>query len=263
MERYFLRDWERATIRTMLSRFRWALALAVLLLLTLHADSRVAAPGTPRLTVWAWERPEDLRFLDRRHASVAFLAQTISVDGGTVRVRPRFQPLRVPADTELTAVVRIEFRERELPAGQMNDLARKVAASAALPRVTTLQIDFDATVSQRALYRELLVRVRQQLPPATRLTMTALASWCLDDNWLAGLPIDDAVPMLFRMGAERDAVLRRLRRGDFTAAVCRASVGIATDEPLPDVPIGRDVYLFSPHSWTAGEYARMRQELAR
>jgi len=244
MERYFLRDWERATIRTMLSRFRWALALAVLLLLTLHADSRVAAPGPPRLTLWAWERAEDLRFLEARDAGVAFLARTIILDGELVRVRPRLQPLRVPLNAKVTAVVRLEFAARELPPMQLEELAHAIAASAKLPGVTTVQIDFDAMLSQRPLYRELLARVRRQLPAATRLTITALASWCLDDNWLAGLPIDNAVPMLFRMGAERDAVLRRLRRGDFTTPICRTSVGVATDEPLPQLPTGREVYVF-------------------
>ena len=40
----------------------------------------------PRMFVWAWERPEDLRDLDRE-IGVAFLAQTISItgDGFTLR----------------------------------------------------------------------------------------------------------------------------------------------------------------------------------
>ena len=32
------------------------------------------------------------------------------------------------------------------------------------------------------------------------LTITALASWCDGDDWIDGLPVADASPMLFRMG---------------------------------------------------------------
>ncbi len=43
--------------------------------------------------------------------------------------------------------------------------------------------------------------------------MTALASWCAGDDWLRDLPVDEAVPMLFRMGVEKNLFQRRLETG--------------------------------------------------
>ena len=38
-------------------------------------------PGFPKVLLWAWQRPEDLRFLDPQRAGVAFLAATITLSG--------------------------------------------------------------------------------------------------------------------------------------------------------------------------------------
>src|SRR5207245_3835544 len=79
-------------------------------------------------------------------------------------------------------------------------IAIAIARTAALPRVAGVQVDFDATASQRAFYRELLERLRARLAPGTPISITALASWCVGDHWLGDLPIDEAVPLRFRMG---------------------------------------------------------------
>ncbi len=64
----------------------------------------------PRLTVWAWERREDLSGVDPRMTAVAYLARTVEVDGRGVRVVPRRQEMLLPAADGLVriAVVRIE-----------------------------------------------------------------------------------------------------------------------------------------------------------
>ncbi|HUP05235.1 MAG TPA: hypothetical protein VMU19_14660, partial [Bryobacteraceae bacterium] len=61
-------------------------------------------PGVPRLVLWAWERPEHLRFVDPRAAGVAFLARSISWQGGRVASSPRYQPLEVQPGTAMIAV---------------------------------------------------------------------------------------------------------------------------------------------------------------
>jgi hypothetical protein len=103
-----------------------------------------------------------------------------------------------------------------------------------------------------------LRRVRQGLNPAMPLTITALASWCLGDPWIAGLPIADAVPMMFRMGAGEPHEVR-----EFSAGVCRASLGISTDEPLFAAPHGRRLFLFHPKPWTAEAYRGAMQLAGR
>jgi hypothetical protein len=90
------------------------------------------------------------------------------------------------------------------------------------------------------------------------LSITALASWCTGDNWLAGLPIEDAVPMLFRMGPDARAIRMRLASGaDFSAAVCRHSVGLSIDEPWPAIPADRRRFVFNPRSWSPATVDRI------
>jgi hypothetical protein len=113
-----------------------------------------------------------------------------------------------------------------------------------------VQVDFDATTSERAFYRELLVQLRGKLPQSTSLSITALASWCKGDNWLEDLPVDEAVPMLFRMGVERKQFLSQLAAGDgFSSAPCQASAGVSTDEPLALSPRVQRLYVFNPRVW--------------
>lgn len=110
---------------------------------------------------------------------------------------------------------------------------------------------YDARLSERAFYRDLLTRVRREIPPGRRLTITALASWCLGDPWIRGLPIDEAVPMLFEMGRGHREVAAMLASGrDFTLPVCRWSVGLSVNEPPPVVPPGRTLYFFSAKAWS-------------
>src|SRR4030095_8793182 len=100
-------------------------------------------------------------------------------------------------------------------------------------RVSAIQIDFDALVSERDFYRALLQDLRAQLPNNVPLSMTALASFCIGDRWLDDLPVDEAVPMIFRMGADDRTVKNLLTSGeDFREPLCQKSYGIAVDEPL-------------------------------
>jgi len=207
----------------------------------------------PHVMLWAWERREDLSFIDPQKVGVAYLAGTLHLSGDRALMRPRLQPLIVPLDAVMVAVIRIEADR--MPAPTMS-LRQRADAARAIARIAdhspaAIQIDFDATHSQRAFYRDLLADVRGRIPPAMPLSITALASWCIYDDWIGDLPIDEAVPMLFRMGADSAAIDQFLRRGaDFAPALGRYSVGISTDEPSRAVPAGRRVYIFSPHAWT-------------
>lgn len=250
------------------------LSTATLLAWRLPARARFSTQPSlealPPLVLWAWERPEDLRFMDPQNTAVAFLAETLQLHDGGVTLRPRFQRLHVPDEAKLAAVVRIETDASSAKPGTFYritthrdsqparlspaQLQRSVAAItrvASLPRVVALQVDFDATLSERAFYRDLLVELRRQLGPATPISITALASWCFDDDWLAGLPIDEAVPMLFRMGAGANEITSRLAAGrDFREPLCRGSLGISTDERWASLPGGRRLYVFNPQPWT-------------
>src|SRR5262249_2668009 len=147
-------------------------------------ENRLAA--FPKIVLWAWERPEMLDFIDNSDVGVAFLARTIYLRGGDVIVRPRLQPLSFPDGTALMAVARIESDRAASPAltaDQLDKTASMIAALAQIPKVKAVQIDFDAAESERPFYRKLLLDLRRRLPGSTALSITALASWCVHDDW--------------------------------------------------------------------------------
>jgi hypothetical protein len=83
------------------------LAVVFLVLSPICSTGLWAQPGTPSLFLWAWERREDLSFIDPHRIGVAYLAGTVCLRGTEVEVRPRLQPLRLPAGTNVIAVVRV------------------------------------------------------------------------------------------------------------------------------------------------------------
>jgi hypothetical protein len=232
------------------------LAVTALAALAYH-PARDPLSQFPRTVVWAWERPEKLDFIDPREVGVAFLARTIYIRGGVVSVRPRLQPLVVAPGTAIMAVVRIE--SQGTPSASRAEVEHAILEATELRGVRALQIDYDAKKSERDFYREVLVDLHRVLPSSMPLSITALASWCESDNWIANLPVAEAVPMLFRMG-----VGEAYHPGeDFRPGVCRSSVGVSTDEPLPEFPRGRRVYIFHPRSWSAVELRAAVHEVQR
>jgi|SRR5437870_2978075 len=208
----------------------------------------------PKTVLWAWERPTDLSFIDPLEVGVAVLVRTIHLGGDDVTVRPRLQSLSVPEAVKVIAVTRVEADPSNKPTlshSQTERLAAAISEIATLPNVSAVQVDYDATKSEREFYRNLILELRQRLPDRVGLSITALASWCTDDDWISDLPIDEAVPMLFRMGPDGQQITRRIVSGDeFSAKPCRTSYGISTDEPLKDLSTDRRLYVFNPQSWT-------------
>lgn len=200
----------------------------------------------PPVIVWAWERPEKLDFIDTEKIGVAFLAKTLRLEGDRVLARPRLQPLELAPNTKLIAVVRIESDHPTLTTSQLAKTVSEVAKVSELSGISVVQIDFDATVSERDFYKSLLTQLRQQLPSSSSLSITALASWCAGDQWLKDVPVDEAVPMLFRMGIDE----RRFQsRPEFDAPKCRSSAGVSTDEPVTPPAVDR-LYIFNPKPWS-------------
>jgi hypothetical protein len=245
------------------SRLAVLLLLGMLMLCPLacktktRARNRVDEKGLPHVILWAWERPEDLEFLDPERFGVAFLAQTLALSGEEVIYHPRRQPLKVSPETKLIAVTRIEAQKttgqrNALSAGQRERLVSLIAKTRELPNVFGIQIDFDAAVSEREFYRALLRDLRRTLPDELPLSMTALASFCVGDRWLSDLPVDEAVPMIFRMGTD-DRPIRNLLGGgsDFQEPLCRRSYGLALDEPVRmKFDDSRRFYVFNVRQWT-------------
>jgi hypothetical protein len=248
-------------------RFSIHITLTCLVLMTIIAGGCRQNAVNPRLNeqmpprmIWAWERPEDLRFLDPQKFGVAFLAQTIFLEKDRVLPKPRRQPLEIAAGTYLLAVTRIETNKEgaSRPAFDEQMAARCAAlikATLDLPDVKGVQIDFDAAVSERDFYRSLMKKLKSELPPQTPLTMTSLASWCTGDAWFNDFPVDEAVPMAFQMGADEEKIKTYLKNGnDWNEPLCRGSYGLSVEDPLNfQLKANRRIYYFRSEPWKASD----------
>ena len=226
----------------------------------------------PARVVWAWEELEDLSTLSP-NVGVAYLAETIRIrsrnePGLKVTLLPRRQPLQTAPGARVMPVVRIEAVPDAPTTSELSSaLARHLAQLAAQQSsLGGLQVDFDAVASQQPFYAELLQQLRAGLPAGLPLSITALASWCGPHTWLSNLPlgtIDEAVPMLFRMGGPR-ALAQSSRPAPsltpITEPLCRTSLGLSTDEPWPAAARSNDqiasrIYLFAPSAWQPKQLA--------
>lgn len=212
------------------------------------------AQKTPVL--WAWERPEDVRFAPG--VEVAVQTGFVEIGGAAITGRGRRFALHAAPGQVSTALVHIQIDHGQplqwTPALRARTAAKALAfARAAGAR--RVQIDFEVRRSERQVLLDVLADVRAGLPPGTVLSMTALASWCESETWLAQAPVDEIVPMLFRMGPGGLTLKAKLSAGgDFANPRCRTAYAISTDAPLAAAPDGRRVYLFSPRSWTLRDF---------
>jgi len=215
----------------------------------------------PPVTLWAWERREDMRDVDPHRYAIAYLDQTLSIEL-TVHSQPRRNPVAFSASAVRMPVVRIEAGRNAV----LNDFNRGQAVDAILtrarePGIAALQLDFDATQSQRAFYRSLLVDLRQRMPADLPLSITALASWCSWDGWLHGLPIDEAVPMFFRMEPDRRRAASSLEDFQIREPLCQGSIGVSTTERWPSERVGKRMYVFSDRGWQVDRLEAVERQI--
>ncbi len=219
----------------------------------------------PQKILWAWERAEDLRFIDVKEFGVAFLAQTLFLEGDETVYKPRRQPLELAPETFLIAVTRIETSKDSAKRAALSDEQRKKVAgfikkTLELPNIKAIQIDFDVVVSERGFYRNLVNDLKKELPENFPLTITALASWCVGDAWFNDFPVDEAVPMAFVMGADSQTIRDFLaKENDWREPLCRGSYGISIDEPLRvNFKPNRRFYYFKSKAWEKSDLERLK-----
>lgn len=220
----------------------------------------------PPVILWAWERPEDLRFLDTKKFGVAFLAQTLVLQNDEVNFRPRRQPLELPENIYVIAVTRIETEKEKSKRPTFSDEQKRkivglIKKTLDLPNVRAVQTDFDVVVSERKFYRALVNDLKKEMPEKTPLTMTSLASWCVGDHWFNDFPVDEAVPMAFEMGADSERIRDFLSKGnDWNEPLCRGSYGISVDDPLINVKFlpDRRFYYFKSKAWEKSDLEKLK-----
>ncbi|MFZ6644784.1 hypothetical protein ACO0LO_03665 [Undibacterium sp. TJN25] len=223
------------------------------------AQLHPALAQLPSELVWAWERPEDLRWLPAG-IGVAYVASSITLQGDEALVHPRAMPLLVNESTPLVPVLHVDASWRMPPTlslPQQARITRELLRVAQRSNSRVVQLDFEVRRSQRAFLAASIAAIRQQLDPRIALSVTALASWCLDDNWMQQSRADEIVPMAFRMGPDQQALRQRLlQQQGFTPAHCRSAIGFSSDEPRMRVHAHRRYY-FSPRPWTAASWQNL------
>ncbi|HNB24804.1 MAG TPA: hypothetical protein PKZ32_20450, partial [Candidatus Melainabacteria bacterium] len=105
------------------------------------------------------------------------------------------------------------------------------------------------------------------------ISITALASWCLFDNWIKDLPIDESVPMMFSLGRDREKVLLYIRKHhDFLDARANRSLGLSLEDTRVNelmIPIAQKrkipvrVYVFTRTAWTEKKIQAVRSLLEK
>lgn len=194
------------------------------------------------------------------YREAAVLVESLVLRAQGVERGARRLPLPLPPGVKPLPVVHVEAAadapDRFTPA-QLAALEAAVRRHAPLAAAGAglLQLDFEAPRRQWPAYRELIARLRRTLPAELRLSVTALAHWCTDpQRWLDQLPVDEVVPMLYRLGAQPARWHQRFLDGDARLATrCRGpALGFATDEPPPAALLDRTAraYWFDAAGWS-------------
>jgi len=193
------------------------------------------------------------------YSQAAVLVESLVFRGSGVERGGRRQPLALPAGARFIPVIHVEAGasapDEFTPVQQQAVLAAvRRQAHAAEAGGGLLQLDFEAPARQRDAYRALVAAVREALPSGTRLSITALAHWCAQGDWLDRLPVDEVVPMLYRLGPQAADWRRRFAQGDpGLARRCRGdALGFATNDPPSAALLDRATraYWFDEAAWS-------------
>lgn len=227
------------------------------------ASPAEVAASLAKGVAWIWpdsngpQRPSGAADAPYREAAV--LVESLTLRAGGVERGGRTQPLALPSGARLLPVVHVEAAEgvpadfspaqREAVIAAVRRQAGTAAAGAGM-----LQLDFEAPPRQRDAYRDLVAAVRGALPAGVRLSVTVLAHWCTQGDWLDRLAVDEVVPMLYRLGAHADDWRRRFEQADAgLARRCRGpALGFATNDPPPPALLARAArpYWFDEAAWS-------------
>jgi hypothetical protein len=252
------------------------------------ASRQAALSALPPLMLWVWERPDDIRTwlgnsarpsksaettdapaaaMQAQRIGVAVLDTTVLLRDGSATIKRRQQPLRLPPEwyaaggllpkAPVVTVVHIDMaRGAHKPAlneRQKKTIIKAVVAAAARSPSQVVQLDFEVVHSQKPFLADVVQRSRAALPENVALSITALPSWCVGDAWLADLPVDEIVPMAFRMTTDGKRMREILDQdGRFPRPECQPSLGLSLDEqPWPNKLRSQRLYLFNRVAWSA------------
>lgn len=225
-------------------RRRHFLGLSVAGLACSQATAQVGAQ--PEVWWWYWDRPAHLLPWPAPGVGAAVVVTHALLSGQAVRLQPRRNALPLPPGTVAMPVVHVEVDPARALAGtraQRDALCDALVEAVRRSSLGWVQLDFEARPSQRSFWRAVVDATHAALRPGERLSVTALASWCHGDRWLGDAPVDEVVPMYFRLGHARRG-LERLSAAGVSEQACGHAHGLADDEPPWPVPLAGRRYLF-------------------
>jgi hypothetical protein len=226
------------------------------------ASSAEVATSLTHGVAWIWpgsNGPLVARGDAAPYREAAVLVESLVLRASGVEHGGRTQPLALPDGVRLVPVVHVEATEdapAEFTRAQRDAVVAAVRrhAGAAAAGAGLLQLDFEAPARERDAYRALVATVREALPAGVRLSVTALAHWCTQGDWLDRLSVDEVVPMLYRLGPRADDWRRRFAQDDAgLARRCRGpALGFATNDPPPAALLARTArpYWFDEAAWS-------------
>lgn len=263
-------------IRTLLFKtFPFSIKLFLLIpiaiiFLVMYRNSVIRSNKTsPNFILWVWERPENLYFMKKEKVTYAFLAGSVIKTDKDLIFYPRRQPLRILDNSTTIAVIRIDDKsDGELfTDSDMEKISGFIIGSCVDSRKNIgCQIDFDATQSQIDFYKSLLVTIRSKLPTGIKLSITSLLSWCTtnDKPWFADSPIDEIIPMFFRLGMDSNIYRQKIAQNELALdKLCQKSIGISIDEALPGKEYLKDkkIYIFNNDYWDKSNWSIIKSKI--
>lgn len=208
-------------------------------------NASVAEPA-PEIFWWYWDRPAGQLPPPAPGVGAAVVVTHLILSGEAVFRQSRRNALPLPDGVMVIPVIHVEVDPAHPFAGnaaQLHGLRDAVIDAAVRGTPAWVQLDFEARQSQRAFWLAAVHAIKAALPTTPRLSVTALASWCHGDRWLGDAPVDEVVPMYFRLGRVRPAFVSRSAAG-VDEPLCAQAHGVADDEPDWPVALPGRRYVF-------------------
>lgn len=206
-------------------------------------------PSWPAEFWWYWDRPAAKLPAPAPGVGAAVVVTHVLLSGAGHLRQTRRSALLLPEATPILPVVHVEIDHAQPFVGttvQRDALRDAVVNAASRGNTPWVQLDFEVRRSEREFWRASVEAIKVALPKTVRLSVTALASWCYGDRWLGDIPVDEVVPMYFRLGRTRPDYEAR-SAATVPEPRCAQAHGLADDEPpWPQALPGRR-YLFLGH----------------
>jgi len=254
--------------------------LALLTLSGCEPERSTRCDSLPPLVIWSWTSDDRLQFLNSTKTAVAYYAGTIMLGRSNATLLRRRNALVLNASTLSFPVFRMEQAHVTEPvsAASFDQALLIIKDYVEEKHARFVQIDFDARENDRAAYLIFLKNLRARLPANVGISITALASWCLDDKWLNHAPIDESVAMMFSMGPGKNDAFSAMRNQRIDSGAASAqSVGVSINEVETNsllhkagylqkedrLRCGPRIYAFSSLGWNAERYQNLLKEVEK